>query len=98
MDKPTEDITAIKQALVTDKDRIPESLLLLKKIDITPAPTPLAQRPATRVTVPLGSTGVHSSIECHCGPMNPVVLHFRCDNPPQEKVGFLGRQEEMPQS
>ena len=58
-DKPTEDISATKLALASDKDRIPESLLLLKKIDITPAPTPPAQRPATRVTVPLGSTGVH---------------------------------------
>ena len=30
-DKPTEDMTAIKQALASDKYRIPESLLLLKR-------------------------------------------------------------------
>ena len=50
--KRTEDITAIKQALASDKDRDPESLhfALLEKKTITPIPRPpTPPRPLTHM-------------------------------------------------
>ena len=97
--KRTEDITAIKQALASDKDRDPESLHFAlctlrfalctsgKENYYTNSET--SDTSDTHALVPLSRPDTHSSIEYRCRLMNPVVSYFHCDNPPREKVGFL---------